>query len=68
MRALLVGIDFGKGDFAANLEELALLAKSAGATPVATVTGNGPARMPLFSLGRGKLKKLRKRLLTTISI
>jgi GTP-binding protein HflX len=37
MRAVLVGVDFGKGDFFASLEELALLAKSAGAEPVTTV-------------------------------
>jgi len=34
MRAALVGTDFGNGDFLASLEELALLAKSAGAEPV----------------------------------
>ena len=37
-KAVLVGVDFGKGDFDASLEELALLARSAGAVPVFTVT------------------------------
>ena len=38
MRAALVGIDFGAGDFKASLEELALLARSAGAEPISTIT------------------------------
>ena len=39
MRAVLVGVDFGKLDFVSSLEELALLSKTAGAQPVASVTG-----------------------------
>jgi GTP-binding protein HflX len=58
MRALLVGIDFGKGDFAANLEELALLAKSAGATPVATVTGKRASPDAAFFAGTGKVEEI----------
>jgi len=38
LRAVLVGVDFGKGDFLAGIEELALLVRSAGAEPVTTVT------------------------------
>ena len=38
MRAALVGIDFGAGDFNASLEELSLLAQSAGAVPITTIT------------------------------
>ena len=37
-RAALVGVDFGKGDFAASLEELSLLSRSAGAEPVRPLT------------------------------
>jgi GTP-binding protein HflX len=39
MRAALVGVDFGKGDFTASLEELGLLSSSAGAEPVLTILG-----------------------------
>ena len=34
MRAALVGIDFGAGDFTASLEELSLLARSALISPL----------------------------------
>ena len=39
INAALVGIDFGKIDFEASLEELSLLAQSAGANPLVTLTG-----------------------------
>jgi GTP-binding protein HflX len=39
INAALVGIDFGKTDFEASLEELSLLASSAGARPAVTLTG-----------------------------
>jgi GTPase len=37
--ALLVQLDFGDGDFAERFEEFQLLATSAGACPVETITG-----------------------------
>jgi GTP-binding protein HflX len=54
MRAALVGIDFGKGDFAASLEELVLLSKSAGAEPVVTITGKRASPDAALFVGSGK--------------
>lgn len=58
MRAALVGVDFGKGDFAASLEELQLLALSAGAEPVTTVTGKRGAPDPAYFVGTGKADEI----------
>ncbi|QDZ28169.1 GTPase HflX [Noviherbaspirillum sp. UKPF54] len=54
MRAALVGVDFGKGDFAASLDELSLLSKSAGADPVVTVTGKRSSPDAALFVGAGK--------------
>lgn len=54
MRAALVGVDFGKGDFAASLEELSLLAKSAGAQPSVFITGKRAAPDAALFVGAGK--------------
>ena len=54
MRAVLVGVDFGKGDFAASLDELSLLSRSAGAEPVTTVTGRRSSPDPALFVGSGK--------------
>jgi len=54
MRAALVGVDFGKGDFAASLEELSLLSKSAGADPVIAITGKRPSPDAALFVGSGK--------------
>jgi GTP-binding protein HflX len=54
MRAVLVGVDFGKGEFAASLEELVLLAKSAGAEPVATIIGRRSSPDAALFIGSGK--------------
>ena len=61
MRAVLVGVDFGKGDFLASLEELALLSKSAGAEPVASVTGRRAAPDSALFVGSGKAEEIRDR-------
>src|SRR3712207_5129772 len=58
MRAALVGVDFGKGDFAAGLEELSLLSKSAGAEPVATITGKRSSPDAAFFVGTGKADEI----------
>jgi GTP-binding protein HflX len=58
MRAALVGVDFGKGDFAAGLEELHLLAKSAGATPIMTITGKRSSPDAAFFVGTGKADEI----------
>ena len=58
MRAALVGVDFGKGDFAASLEELSLLAKSAGAEPVTTITGKRSSPDAALFVGSGKADEI----------
>jgi GTP-binding protein HflX len=58
MRAALVGIDFGKNDFAASLEELCLLSKSAGADPVTTVTGKRASPDAALFVGSGKADEI----------
>ena len=58
MRAALVGVDFGKGDFAASLEELSLLSKSAGADPVVTITGKRSSPDAALFVGSGKADEI----------
>jgi GTP-binding protein HflX len=58
MRAVLVGIDFGKGDFAASIEELQLLARSAGADPVTTITAKRSAPDAAYFVGSGKADEI----------
>jgi GTP-binding protein HflX len=60
MRAALVGVDFGKGDFAAGLEELSLLSKSAGAEPVTTITGKRGSPDAALFVGSGKADEIRE--------
>lgn len=57
-RAALVGIDFGAGDFKASLEELALLARSAGADPVTTITAKRSSPDPAYFVGSGKADEI----------
>jgi GTP-binding protein HflX len=58
MRAALVGIDFGAGDFSASLEELALLARSAGADPITTITAKRSSPDPAHFVGSGKADEI----------
>ncbi len=58
MRAALVGVDFGKGDFLASLEELALLAKSAGAEPMVSITGRRAGPDAALFVGSGKADEI----------
>lgn len=58
MRAALVGVDFGKGDFAASLEELSLLSKSAGADPIVTITGKRASPDAALFVGSGKADEI----------
>ncbi|RYE66012.1 MAG: GTPase HflX, partial [Oxalobacteraceae bacterium] len=58
MRAALVGIDFGTGDFNASLEELSLLAKSAGAEPITTITAKRSSPDPALFIGSGKADEI----------
>jgi GTP-binding protein HflX len=58
MRAALVGIDFSAGDFKASLEELALLARSAGAEPITTITAKRNSPDPAYFVGSGKADEI----------
>ncbi len=58
MRAALVGVDFGKGDFADSLEELSLLTQSAGAEPVVTITGKRASPDAALFVGSGKADEI----------
>jgi GTP-binding protein HflX len=58
MRAGLVGVDFGKGDFSASLEELSLLVKSAGAQPVVTILARRASPDAAFFVGSGKADEI----------
>lgn len=59
INAALVGIDFGKTDFEASLEELSLLASSAGAHPAVTLTGRRASPDAAMFVGSGKAEELR---------
>jgi len=59
VRAALVSVDFGKSDAKASLEELKLLARSAGAEPVVIVTGRRVAPDAALFIGSGKAEELR---------
>jgi GTP-binding protein HflX len=58
MRAGLVGVDFGKGDFAASMEELSLLAQSAGADVILTVTCKRQSPDAALFVGKGKADEI----------
>src|SRR5471030_302594 len=59
INAALVGVDFGKIDFDASLEELSLLAQSAGAHPAVTLTGRRSSPDAKMFVGSGKVEELR---------
>jgi GTP-binding protein HflX len=59
INAALVGVDFGKIDFDASLEELSLLAQSAGAHPAVTLTGRRSSPDAKMFIGSGKVEELR---------
>jgi GTP-binding protein HflX len=56
--ALLVQLDFGAGDFAERFSEFELLATSAGARPVATITGRRGHPDPATFAGKGKVQEV----------
>ena len=58
VKAVLVGVDFGKGGFSASLEELELLARSAGAEPVQTVTAKRASPDAAYYVGSGKVDEI----------
>ncbi|MDQ6627035.1 MAG: GTPase HflX [Pseudomonadota bacterium] len=60
-RAILVGVDFGgKKFFDASLDELALLAESAGDVAVARIVARRKAPDPAFFVGSGKADELKE--------
>jgi GTP-binding protein HflX len=58
MRAALVGIDFGGVDFAASMEELSLLARSAGAEPINVFTSKRSSPDAAYFIGTGKADEI----------
>ncbi len=56
--ALLVQLDFGDGDFTERLAEFELLATSAGARPVGTITGKRGRPDPATFAGKGKVEQI----------
>ena len=57
-KAVLVQLDFGQGDVAERLEELKLLAASAGATTVAVVQGRRERPDAALYAGKGKVAEV----------
>ncbi|GGC91949.1 GTPase HflX [Undibacterium terreum] len=57
-RAALVGVDFGKDDFAASVEELSLLSQSAGAEPITTITCKRSSPDAALFVGSGKADEI----------
>ena len=58
-RAILVGVDFGKGSFDASLDELAQLAESAGDVAVDRVVCRRQAPDPALFVGSGKADEIK---------
>jgi len=58
VRAALVSVDFGKSDATASLEELKLLARSAGALPVVIVSARRASPDAQLFIGSGKADEL----------
>lgn len=63
IRALLVGVDFGKSDFISSLEELSLLALSAGAKPISTVSCRRSSPDAALYVGSGKAEEIKQAVL-----
>ena len=57
-RAILVQLDLGEGDFAERLDEFRLLVTSAGAQPLAMVSGRRRAPDPATFAGKGKVLEI----------
>jgi GTPase len=57
-KAILVQLDLGEGDFAERLDEFRLLATSAGAQPLAVVSGRRQRPDPALFAGKGKVAEI----------
>ncbi len=60
--AVLVGLDFGRGGYAEGLEELGLLAASAGIRSRAVIRGRRDRPDPAHFAGSGKVEEIRRAL------
>jgi len=58
--AVLVGLDFGEGGYAERLEELGLLAASAGIRTRAVVRGRRDRPDPALFAGSGKVEEIKR--------
>ena len=63
IRALLIGVDFGKADlnstdFNSSMEELSLLALSAGVQPISTITCKRATPDSALFVGSGKAEEI----------
>ncbi len=58
IRAILVGVDFGRHDFDLGMEELSLLTMSAGAEPISTLTCKRASPDPALFIGSGKVQEV----------
>lgn len=54
-----MGVDFGRPHFDADLEELGLLAQTAGLEPVARITCKRQAPDPALFVGSGKAEEIK---------
>jgi GTP-binding protein HflX len=54
-----VGVDFGKSDFSSSLEELSLLALSAGAKPISTISCKRSSPDSALYVGSGKADEIK---------
>ena len=54
-----MGVDFGKSDFNSSLEELSLLALSAGAKPISTITCKRTSPDSALYVGSGKAEEIK---------
>ena len=57
-RAILVQLDLGEGDFTERLDEFRLLVGSAGAQPLAVVSGRRHSPDPATFAGKGKVQEI----------
>src|SRR6266446_2907054 len=60
--AVLVGLDFGAGGYAEGIEELGLLAASAGIRTRALVRGRRDRPDPAYFAGSGKVEEIKRTL------
>ena len=59
-KVILVGVDFGDAHFDTELEELGLLAQTAGFVPVARITCKRRAPDPRLFVGSGKADEIKE--------